>query len=180
MNIKRAVWQGAEYPSIDYVAIVKSDEGFLALGAIVGVWAGEPYHANYRIAYSLLGDVSRVSWDTGELVADAPGVWRDETGALRSEFAECRTLDIRQTPFTNTLAILYAELGTGMSLEMPVIHIDLVASELNVVRQRYTCLSWMPTGARYRFQQADYEVEFDVDVDSLVKDYPGLFQRLYP
>jgi hypothetical protein len=180
MNIKRAVWQGVEYPSMEYVAIAKSDEGFQAHGTIVGLWDGEPYHVNYRIAYSLLGDVSRVSCDTGELVADAPGMWRDETRALRPEFGECRTVDIRQTPFTNTLAILYAELGTGMSLEIPVIYIDLVVGEVSVVRQRYMCLSWMPTGARYRFQQADYEVEFDVDVDSLVKDYPGLFQRLYP
>lgn len=180
MKIKHAVWQGVEYPSMEYSAVVQGDEGYQARGTIVGLWDGEPYQISYRIQYSLLGEVLRVSWDTGELVMDEPGFWIDETGAERPEFVECRTIDIRQTPFTNTLAILYAELGTGMSLEVPVIYIDLLSKDLKVVRQRYTCLSWMPTRARYRFQQADYEVEFDVDADSLVEDYPGLFTRLYP
>lgn len=178
--IKRAVWQGIEFPTMEYVAVVQGDQGYQARGAIVGVWDGEPMNAVYRVHYSLLGDVSRVSWDTGELISDEPGIWYDETGAERPEFTECRTVDIRQTPFTNTLAILYAELGTGMSLEIPVIHIDPIANQVRVVRQRYTCLAWTPTSARYHFRQADYEVELDVDVDGLVKDYPGLFKRLYP
>lgn len=180
VNIKRAVWQGIEYPSMEYTAVVQVDEGYQARASIVGVWEGEPLSVVYRVHYSLLGDVSCVSWDRGELISDEPGIWYDETGAERPEFTECRTVGIRQTPFTNTLAILYAELGTDMSLEIPVIHLDLVANQLCVVRQRYTCLAWTPTSARYRFEQDDYRVEFDVDADGLVNDYPGLFKRLYP
>jgi hypothetical protein len=76
----------------------------------------------------------------------------DESGADRPEFEYCRTVDIRQTPFTNTLAILYAELGEGMSLEVPVIHVDLSTGRRSVAVQRYTALAWSPSCSRYRFE----------------------------
>ncbi|HYO87762.1 MAG TPA: putative glycolipid-binding domain-containing protein, partial [Candidatus Limnocylindrales bacterium] len=156
------------------------DYGAHARGQIVGLWQGQPYQIAYSVEYNLLGEVARVAWDTGELAQREPGWWVDETGADRSEFELCRTVDIRQTPFTNTLAILYAELGTGMTLEFPVIHIDLVTNALEVAVQRYTALEWSPARARYRFQQGDYEAVIPVDADAIVMNYPGLFRRLYP
>lgn len=180
MNIKRVIWQGVEYPSMEYTAVVQDDEGYHVRGIIVGLWAGEPYSGAYRLQCSLLGEVTRVAWDTGELTSKEPGLWYDETGTERREFTECRIIDIRQTPVTNTLAILYSELGTGMTLEIPVIHIDIVTNQLSIAHQRYTCLAWTPSLRRYRFTQSSYEVDLDVDADNLLKDYPGLFKRLYP
>jgi hypothetical protein len=174
------MWHGIEQPSTELVTLASHDYGFHARGSIIGMWDSQPYQATYTLEYDLLGEVRRVAWDTGELVQEEPGIWRDQDGKDRPEFEPCRTVDIRQTPFTNTLAILYAELGTGMSLEVPVVHINIVTSEVSVVRQRYSLLSWSPTGARYRFEQGDYNVELDVDSNSVVRDYPSLFRRLYP
>ncbi|MDX2140725.1 MAG: putative glycolipid-binding domain-containing protein [Chloroflexota bacterium] len=178
--MKRLVWQGIDQPSMEYLTLTGHDYGWNARGCIIGLWDGQPYSATYNLEYDLMGEVRRVAWDTGELVQREPGIWSDGEGHERREFVECRTVDIRQTPFTNTLAILYAELGTGMSLEIPVVYINLVTNEVIVVRQRYTCLSWSPAVSRYRFQQDDYTVEFDVDAELNVNDYPGLFTRLYP
>ena len=178
--MRRYVWQGLDQPTMEYLTVSPRESGAHVRGAIVGVWEQQPIHCTYVVEYNLLGEVTRVAWDTGELVSREPGLWVDENGDDRPEFQTCRTVDIRQTPFTNTLAILYAELGTGMTLEIPVIHIDLVASERTVAVQRYTALQWTPAGSRYRFQQGDFEAEISVDADGVVLDYPGLFTRIYP
>jgi hypothetical protein len=178
--MKRIVWQGVEQPSMEYLTLTGYDYGWNARGCIIGLWDGQPYNVMYTLQYDLMGEVRRVAWDTGELVQREPGMWFDGDGKERPEFVHCRTVDIRQTPFTNTLAILYAELGPGMSLEIPVVYVNLVTDEVTVVSQCYTCLTMSQVGARYRFQQDGYEVAFDVDGNSLINDYPGLFQRLYP
>ncbi len=177
---RRYVWQGIVQSSLEHLTLTEGDDGAHVAGVIVGLSNGQPVHLTYAIDYNLLGEVARVAWDTGELVSREPGWWLDQDGSNRPEFERCRTVDIRQTPFTNTLAILYAELGTGMALELPVIAIDLVTSQIEVVSQRYTCLAWSPTGARYRFEEGEFAAEIAVDRDHIVIDYPGLFRRLYP
>ena len=178
--MRRYVWRGLEHPSMEVLTLAPRDDGADAHGTIVGVWDGEPFQLTYRVEYNLLGEVSRVAWDTGELVSREPGWWVDEEGRDRPEFQACRTVDIRQTPFTNTLAILYAELSTGMSLETPVIHIDGVRNDIQVAVQRYTALTWNPAGSRYRFESGSFISEIAVDADGIVVDYPGLFERIYP
>lgn len=178
--LRRYVWQGIAQPSMEYLTLTPRDEGGQVRSAVVGLWTGQPYSVSYTVEYNLLGEVARLAWDTGNLVSHEPGWWLDESGAERPEFQACRTVDIRQTPFTNTLAVLYAELGSGMSLEFPVIALDLITNEAAVVTQRYTCLAWSPSGARYRFQEGAFEAEIVVDADRMVIDYPGLYRRLYP
>jgi uncharacterized protein len=182
MNTKQQiVWQGIDAPSMELLTLHSLDDGYSARSHILGISDGKPYRVTYAIDCDLLGEVKRVEWDGGELVSDQPGIWLDQDGTWRKEFQDCRTVDIRQTPFTNTLAVKYTELGTGMSLEIPVIYIDAVANTVSVDRQRYTLLSWSQSRRRYRFENASgYMNEIEVDGDDLVIDYPDLFKRLYP
>ncbi|MFN8379899.1 MAG: putative glycolipid-binding domain-containing protein [Anaerolineae bacterium] len=178
--IRKYVWQGLDEPITELLTLQPYEHGAHAHGTILGVWEQQPIFHAYLVEYNLLGEVARVAWDTGELVSHEPGWWVDENGTDRPEFQSCRTVDIRQTPFTNTLAILYAELGTGMSLEIPVIHIDLVTNERVVAVQRYTALQWSPARSQYRFQQGNSEADLVVDGDNVVIDYPRLFKRIFP
>lgn len=179
--MKQIVWQGIDQPSMELLTLHNGDERYRAHSHVIGISDGKPYSVTYAIDYDLLGEVRRVEWDGGELVNDEPGIWLDQDGTWRKEFQDYRTVDIRQTPFTNTLAIKYAELGTGMTLEIPVIYIDAAANTLTMDRQRYTLLSWSQTRRRYRFENSSgYVNEIDVDADDLVIDYPGLFKRVYP
>ena len=178
---RQIVWEGIDQTSIELLTLHSDDEGSRARSQIIGVSDGNPFSLSYIVEYNLMGEVHHVEWDGGELVSDQPGIWLDQDGTWRKEFQDCRTVDIRQTPFTNTLAILYAELGTGMTLEIPVIYIDAVANTVTIDRQRYTCLAWTQTRRRYRFENVSgYSNEIDVDADDLVINYPHLFRRVYP
>ncbi len=90
----------------------------------------------------------------------------------------CTEVDIMITPFTNTLPIRRLNLNLGESREISVAYIGLPGLKLSHMQQRYTCLSHDENGGTYRYEslKSGFTAELRVDTDSLVVDYPNIFE----
>jgi uncharacterized protein len=95
-------------------------------------------------------------------------------GRPAPHLAGCVDIDLRATPFTNTLPIRrHAWDGRAASFRMAWVDSDTL--EVHPAGQIYT-----PLGAdRWRFQVEDgsFEAVIETDGDGLVTRYPGLFER---
>ncbi|RFB80974.1 putative glycolipid-binding domain-containing protein [Methylovirgula sp. 4M-Z18] len=110
------------------------------------------------------------------LTADGKGLWRSE-GKPLSHLDGCIDADLVVTPVTNTLPIRRLQLAKGMRREIRVAYITIPDITIYAAPQAYTCLE---PDKRYRYESLDhpFAAEFDVDAHGLVRDYPGLFERL--
>lgn len=103
------------------------------------------------------------------------GQWGEVNGAHRPELDGCTDVDLKCTPFTNTLPIKRLLLDVGDTAEILVARVDEETLEVRPERQRYTRLA----DRRYRYSdESGFEVDLEVDDRDLVVDYPGLFRRL--
>lgn len=103
------------------------------------------------------------------------GQWGEVNGAHRPELDGCIDLDLACTPFTNSLPIKRLLLEVGETAEILVARVDHETLGVVPERQRYTRL----TEHRWRYwDESDFTVEFEVDAQDLVVDYPDLFRRL--
>jgi uncharacterized protein len=109
------------------------------------------------------------------LATDGSARWGEMNGAHRAELDGCYDIDLRVTPFTNTLPIRRLPLQLGDTAELSVVHVDVETLEVRPDRQRYTRIDTH----RWAFEQLDtgFAQEFDVDEYGLVRDYPTLFRR---
>ncbi|HEX5502042.1 MAG TPA: putative glycolipid-binding domain-containing protein, partial [Thermomicrobiales bacterium] len=109
------------------------------------------------------------------------GHWTAADGATPPDLAGCLDVDIRVTPFTNTLPIRRLGLRPGESAELAVAYLALPALAVTRERQRYTCLAAGPDGGLYRYESlpGGFRADLSVDADGLVLDYPGLFRRVW-
>jgi hypothetical protein len=105
------------------------------------------------------------------------GRWHDKHGTIHAIFDGCVYIDISLTPFTNALPINRLSLTVGEAQEITVLYFDLPAMDVKPVRQRYTRLA----DDRYRYESLtrEFSVELEVDEDGLVKDYPGIWERIF-
>jgi hypothetical protein len=110
------------------------------------------------------------------LVGDGHGVWRDDEGQPLEHLAGCLDVDLRATPFTNTLPIRRLALPVGTSATLPMLYIPTPSLVPQVAAQRYTALA--PHQWRYEGLDSGFVVELTTDEDGLVVDYPGLWRRL--
>lgn len=121
-------------------------------------------------------------WDiaTGkqlELFSDGQGTWTEADGRARPEFAGCIDVDIRATPFTNTLPIRRLGLTPGRTETIRVVYIPLPGLEPEPVEQHYTGLG--ENLYRYESAHRDFIRDLVTDSDGLVKEYPGLFKMTF-
>ena len=86
------------------------------------------------------------------LVTDGEGRWRTTSGDPVDSLSGCIDVDIRATPFTNTLPIRRLGLMPGESRDVSMAFIDVPALDVRAVDQRYTCLQTSAHGAVYRFE----------------------------
>lgn len=94
-----------------------------------------------------------------------------EVEALRG----CVDVDFGFTPATNTLPIRRLELAPGESRDVTAAWIRYPELSLEPLPQRYTRLA----ADRYRYESGTgFAVELSVDDAGLVRDYPGLWQRV--
>ena len=181
------MWQGVDFAGAEYLNLRQSDDGILANSVVLGVMAGRPF----RLAYALRLDTrwrvreARLMIDGGavvHLLGDGEGHWSDGNGQPRPELDGCIDVDIRATPFTNTLPIRRLDWRTGQSETLKMVFFSLPDLTVTVDPQRYTCLERTADSGRFRFDSidSDFTVELPVDADGLVLDYPGLFTRLWP
>jgi hypothetical protein len=148
----------------------------------VGTHEGEAVSADYRLVLDAHWVTLRVdaSWGLGPLkqtlTLDRVGTrWRSN-GTPRPDLDGCVDVDLRWTPFTNTLPIRRLNLATNVPHDIEVAWIDAGTLAVHKSLQRYTRLD--ETTVRFESLRSAFRADLTVDADGLVVGYPGLFRRL--
>ena len=169
---------------MEYCTIEESD-GITVKGYITGIVKESPLHCHYTL-------VLDNQWNTLsahiELVANLQHLtlactrkghsWYNGQNAHLPELDGCTDIDIRLTPFTNTLPINRLHLPLEGSKDTTVVYFNLPAGEVKPVKQTYTRLG----NHRYRYENhsTGFTAVLETDEDGFVIDYPGIWQRVYP
>jgi hypothetical protein len=146
---------------------------------------GQPYRLHYTCTWDGQWQVrtARFAVTTTEatrslqLSTDGQGRWWDGAGQAIPALMGCRDLDLRPTPFTNTVAIRRLGLALQERRVLRVVYVAAPALAVTVMAQAYTRLGeW-----RYRYENVEggYRADLEVDTEGVVLEYPGLFRRLY-
>ena len=178
-------WASSEGEGLEQLHLTIDDQGVRARSVVVG--GDNEENATWAISYEVdcdpLWQVRRVKiWDTAtgknlELFADGSGMWTGPDGQPLPEFAGCIDVDIRATPFTNTLPVRRLQLNQGETASIRVVFIPLPGLTPLPVVQHYTNLG--PQVYRYESETRDFVRDLTLDADGLVIDYPGLFHRTF-
>src|SRR5690606_4335453 len=117
-----------------------------------------------------------------DVVYVGEGRWQNQRGEPLAEFDGCTCIDIRETPFTNTLAIKQLQLEAGESGELDLVFFEFSEQSAHRERQRYTCIEKSPQGSLIEFVQLStgFLAALYADENDFIKHYPELFRRVYP
>lgn len=182
-----ARWQGE--PGLEHLHLTQDMAGRVADGLVIGVLDNTPFRLHYRIVCDAGWQVREATVDLQgaratrvELRTDRAGHWTTPTGDALPALDGCLDVDIRATPFTNTLPIRRLALQPGASAELLVAYISVPDLDVRAVRQRYTCLDARPDGGTYRYESltSGFTAELLLDADGLVIDYPDVWRRVWP
>jgi hypothetical protein len=176
------MWERLDGVGMQRLVLYTNSRLTTAGGLAIGLEDGKPFYTAYSVEYDPLGQLGRVQADAYSLVYQGGGRWQHRDGKPLPEFDGCTSIDIVETPFTNTLAIKQLRLQQGQSGEITVAWFHLAAGTWYPDRQRYTCLEKTNSGSTYRFEQlsSGYTATLPFDEQDLVIDYPDLYRRLYP
>lgn len=186
-------WTRSDGPGLEHLRLAVDDAAVQADGAVIGLTEGTPFRLRYHVrcdgAWHLTGvEVEAIGLDGPviRLCSDGHGRWSTPAGEQLSTLDGCLDVDLAVTPFTNTLPIRRLGLQPGEVRELRVVYIDAPSPAVYPVRQRYTCLARDAGGALYRYESLPGEnwrepfvAELPVDADGLVRDYPGVFRRMW-
>ena len=176
------LWTGREYHSLENCLINESKSGTEISSTIIGHYEDKIYKVEYHI-------ITNNHWETTffkivsqhsnqqltiSYESDGKGNWTNAGNPL-GLFNSCIDIDIRLTPFTNTLPIRRLQLQPGDTREIQVLYFDLLEGQMMPVRQQYTCVS----ATEYHYQNIpnDFEATIQVDKSGFMVDYPTLFVR---
>lgn len=181
------MWERVGAAGMEHLTLTAQAGLTLANGLVIGLEADQPFRVTYAIEFDQAGYVRRVVGEGTrrlEFTRADTRQWMDADGQPAADYDGCTSVDIVQTPFTNTLAIQQLRLGVGESGDVDVLYLDLVEGSAARDRQRYTCLEQSPDGdgSVYRFEQltTGFTAILPFDNDGLILNYPELFRRLYP
>lgn len=179
-------WGGE--PGSERLCLEQSPCGIVAESAVTGIYDEIPFSICYTIRCDAAWRVCAVSIVDSDgatgltLLTDSEGYWTDADGTPQPQLQDCIAVEISATPFTKTLPIRRLGLQPGASESIQTIYIAIPSLRRRVVRQRYTCLAADDGGSTYLYESLTngFSVEFDVDADGVVLDYPGAFVRAWP
>jgi len=179
---RRVAWLGEEWPGSEHLSVRSLDGSIVAGGIVVAVVEGRPLRLTYSLRCDAGWRLRSVDVEIHEdrqvhLVSDGEGRWSTASGDPIDELTGCIDVDIRATPFTNTLPIRRLALQPGESRDLRMAFIDVPGLDLSAVDQRYTCLEASLHGGVYRFESGGFSADLSVDRDGLVVDYPGGWRR---
>jgi hypothetical protein len=182
-------WSVLIEPGLEHLHVVEDNSGILADGLVLGIADEAPFRLSYQVR-------ANHDWTTRDcrlqvsgpeprvlaLAADGHGHWSDAAGAPLPALDGCLDVDIRVTPFTNTLPIRRLALAPGTSAELQVVYLSVPDLSVRPVRQRYTCLSRSEDGAVYRYEglETGFRAEVTVDNQGVVVDYANIWKRVWP
>ncbi|GEP91192.1 hypothetical protein SAMN05660909_01920 [Chitinophaga terrae (ex Kim and Jung 2007)] len=177
------IWQALEWPAIEYFRLYNSGQGMAAVGCINGVKEKQPFCIRYKV--DLTSDWRTSAFHIREesvqakelhLSSDLEGHWFDKDNNHIALFDNCMDIDISLTPFTNTLPVRRLQFNAHESKVLDMLYIKLPEFELQRVQQRYTRLAQH----EYLYENVDNDFSARLPYDEfyIVKDYPGLFERI--
>jgi len=174
------VWRSLDpdEPSLEHLRLTPWTR---AEGTVVGVIEGRPYTLSYWLDISRNGHPSRLHCALADgrhldLSRSGTGIWTDAEERPLPHFDGCTDVDIRMTPFTNTLPLRRLGLSLGESGDLRAAWVDVPSLEVRSARQRYTRTG--ETTYRYEDLDSGYSNEIAADGQGLVTLYPGAFERL--
>jgi len=145
-----------------------------AQGLVVGILQDVAYRIQYQIVCDAKWNTQRVNTkdllNGKEFTLTRSGdEWLDEQDQVIESLRNCTDVDIRVTPFTNTLPIRRLNLERGESKEIAVVYVNAPGLSLSKFEQRYTCLSKDKDGGVYQYESLNsgFTSELKVDADSL-------------
>jgi hypothetical protein len=187
---RQIMWSSQEQPGLECVRLLQLPDGIVADSIILGVQERKPFRLHYEIRCNTQWRFQAVhvnlldaSSQSLHFAVDEEGTWTTEGGEIISSLQGCLDIDISVTPFTNTLPIRRLALQPGSGATLNMAYIAIPQLQVEVAKQRYTCLDVTPVGGRYLFESlrngtSTFSAELPVDEDGLVLDYPGLFRRV--
>jgi len=176
------LWTGREYHSLENCLINENASGIEISSTIIGHYEDKIYKVEYHIKTNshwetVFFKIISLHSNQKQIISfdsDGKGNWTN-AGQPMPLFTGCIDIDIRLTPFTNTLPISRLKLQPGETRVIQVLYFDLLEGKTMPVRQRYTCIS----ATEYHYQNIpnDFEANILVDDSGFVMDYPSLFIR---
>jgi hypothetical protein len=176
------MWERLDLPGIERLVLTEAGGVTVANSTVIGLEDGNPFQVTYAVEIDDHGQLRRVNAGTHSMTYHGGGQWQGSSGNALPQFDGCTSIDIVETPFTNTLAIKQLRLQPGQSGEITVAWFHLAEGTWHPDRQRYTCLEKTDSGSTYRFEQlsSGFAATLPFDEHDLVIDYPELYRRLYP
>jgi uncharacterized protein len=157
-----------------------------AEGLAVGMLKDVAYRIQYRIICDANWNVQSMSVKNlldGKVVTltKSGEDWLSEAHQVIEALHGCTDVDIKVTPFTNTLPIKRLNLEQGQSKEIAVAYVDVPSLSLSKFEQRYTCLVKDKDDGVYKYEslKSGFTSDLKVDLDRLVVDYPGIFKMVW-
>lgn len=177
-----ARWQTWSQNGLEHLVLKTGEAGIEADSALIGITGSEQFAARYRLSCNQDWAVRRIKIeiigreDILEFKSNGSGEWKDRNDNPQPQFQGAIDIDISATPFTNSLPVNRLKLNFNKSQDLLVVYINLPDLNVNIDRQRYTCLE---TGRLYKFESLDLDFSqiLEMDRDGLVLSYPGLFRR---
>jgi hypothetical protein len=175
-------WRRVDVPGFDACALVAIDDGWRLEGA--ASFLDEGTREPTWLAYELECDgawrsrAARVHGFVGAaqvgvfIARDASGAWC-VNGAPQAGLDACVDIDLGFTPATNLTQLRRLALEVGAAADVPVAWLDVGASSLSRLPQRYERMSV----GRYQYASptVGYAAELDVDDNGFVSEYPRLW-----
>lgn len=183
---REVIWQAEGGIGQEHLTVSDRDGVIVADSFGVALLEMRPVRFRYQIVCDASWVVRGVSVSTEvahgspmviELRSDGAGTWTNSDGSPLPQLDGCVDVDISCTPFTNTLPIRRLDMQPGQVEEIQVTYIKVPSLAVELWRQRYTSVA--EGVVRYESVNSDFQRDLDVDRDGLVRNYPGLFTRIW-
>lgn len=180
------VWEWVDRAGLEHLSLTVSRDAITADGIVIFDFDGDAARLRYSVrcdgdwhvrGASLALD-RRGEQHSTQLLRDDLGNWLAD-GAQRPDLAGCTDIDIRATPFTNTLPIRRLALRPGEASRVRVAYIGVPQLTIEAIDQEYTRLDRAAPPRRFRYRNLSngFLAELEVDDEGVVIDYPGPWRR---
>jgi hypothetical protein len=183
------VWEWVDRPGLEHLALDITGDGITAESLIVAAFDGVPIRLRYRISCDGAWQVREAALTldgaagqrTARLERGTDGAWRVD-GMARPDLAGCADIDIRATPFTNTLPIRRQAMQPQAPMRFRMAYIDVPSLAISALDQEYVRLdpATPPRRFLYRNIVTPFEAELALDTEGVVIDYPPVWRRRAP
>jgi len=186
MTTQTIAWEWLSGLGLEHLVLTEPKDGICAEGWVVGQLGGEVIKVHYAVTCKadwgfVEAKLEMESQKEGRQVLviarGADGAWT-VNGEARADLAACTEIDIRATPFTNTLPIRRLRYEVNVPQTMTVAFIKAPTLAVEAVRQEYTKLDEAGSRFRYRNLESGYTAELTVDAAGLVVEYPEAWRRV--